>query len=302
MGGTSLLHATIIAAGGTHVPTATPSGSRRARRPPRCPRSSLVQTVARHRPAAQDGPTRATMAEGSGAEGARAAHEAVSRMVLPAHRPTQRHRGNRRWQPSPHSASQQFVSQPSQGQNAGSNTAGAHQFSRARHRLRHPTNERWLRPRRGAGTRYDRLTDPSTSAHLGRQSLLGSGRRAALAFETWTEQRIRRNEPSHPDTVAAVGASLAPTVARAEELRIQDAKAVPSVCPYRSVGCVALVQVANGKILNIEGDPRSPPTRDAVSEGRGDVPAARRSEPAHEGAAPRARRNGLGGLGPGARP
>src|SRR5881409_2230200 len=53
--------------------------------------------------------------------------------------------------------------------------------------------------------------------------------------------------------LASVGASLAPTVARAQELRIKHAKAVPSVCPYCSVGCGTLIHVADGKILHNEG-------------------------------------------------
>ena len=54
------------------------------------------------------------------------------------------------------------------------------------------------------------------------------------------------------------GATLAPALARAEELRIKNAKTVPSLCPYCSVGCATLVHVVDGKITNIEGDPRSP--------------------------------------------
>jgi formate dehydrogenase major subunit len=54
------------------------------------------------------------------------------------------------------------------------------------------------------------------------------------------------------------GATLGPATARAQELRIKDAKAVPSVCPYCSVGCATLVHTVNGHIINIEGDPRSP--------------------------------------------
>lgn len=54
------------------------------------------------------------------------------------------------------------------------------------------------------------------------------------------------------------GADLAPAVARAQELRIRGAKATPSVCPYCSVGCATLVHTIDGKIVNIEGDPRSP--------------------------------------------
>jgi formate dehydrogenase major subunit len=59
-------------------------------------------------------------------------------------------------------------------------------------------------------------------------------------------------------SLTAVGASLAPTLAQAQELRIEHAKAVPSVCPYCSVGCATLVHTIEGKIVNIEGDPRSP--------------------------------------------
>ena len=54
------------------------------------------------------------------------------------------------------------------------------------------------------------------------------------------------------------GVSLGPTIARAQELRIKDAKVTPSVCPYCSVGCATLVHTIDGQIVNIEGDPRSP--------------------------------------------
>ena len=54
------------------------------------------------------------------------------------------------------------------------------------------------------------------------------------------------------------GVNLGPTVVRAQELRIKDAKVTPSVCPYCSVGCGTLVHTVNGQIVNIEGDPRSP--------------------------------------------
>ena len=58
--------------------------------------------------------------------------------------------------------------------------------------------------------------------------------------------------------LAGFGASLAPALARADELRIKNAKTVPSLCPYCSVGCATLVHTIDGKIANIEGDPRSP--------------------------------------------
>jgi formate dehydrogenase major subunit len=41
--------------------------------------------------------------------------------------------------------------------------------------------------------------------------------------------------------LVGLGADLRPTVARAQELRIKDARAVPSICPYCSVGCATLV-------------------------------------------------------------
>jgi formate dehydrogenase major subunit len=58
--------------------------------------------------------------------------------------------------------------------------------------------------------------------------------------------------------LVGLGVSLGPATARAQELRIRDAKAVPSVCPYCSVGCATLIHTVNGQIVNIEGDPRSP--------------------------------------------
>src|SRR5918911_1741281 len=54
------------------------------------------------------------------------------------------------------------------------------------------------------------------------------------------------------------GVNLSPVVAQAQELRIKTAQVTPSVCPYCSVGCATLIHTVNGKIVNIEGDPRSP--------------------------------------------
>lgn len=63
-------------------------------------------------------------------------------------------------------------------------------------------------------------------------------------------------------TLTALGASLAPTVAHARTLRIQSAKAIPTICPYCAVGCGMIAHTVNGQIVNIEGNPDSP-----VSEG-----------------------------------
>ena len=59
-------------------------------------------------------------------------------------------------------------------------------------------------------------------------------------------------------SLLGLGASLAPVTARAQQLRIKDAKATPSVCPYCSVGCATIVHTIGGEIVNIEGDLRSP--------------------------------------------
>src|SRR5581483_9236558 len=58
--------------------------------------------------------------------------------------------------------------------------------------------------------------------------------------------------------LSALGANLGPTLARAQELRIKNARVTPSICPYCSVGCATLVSTVDGQIVNIEGDPRSP--------------------------------------------
>ena len=59
-------------------------------------------------------------------------------------------------------------------------------------------------------------------------------------------------------SLLGLGASLAPAVARAQGLRIREAKATPSVCPYCSVGCAMIVHTIGNDIVNIEGDKRSP--------------------------------------------
>ena len=63
-------------------------------------------------------------------------------------------------------------------------------------------------------------------------------------------------------TLGALGMSLAPSVAHARTLRIQNAQAVPTICPYCAVGCGMIAHTVNGEIVNIEGNPDSP-----VSEG-----------------------------------
>ena len=59
-------------------------------------------------------------------------------------------------------------------------------------------------------------------------------------------------------SLIGLGASLAPATARAQSLRIREAKATPSVCPYCSVGCGLIVHTIGNDIVNNEGDKRSP--------------------------------------------
>jgi formate dehydrogenase major subunit len=60
----------------------------------------------------------------------------------------------------------------------------------------------------------------------------------------------------------AVGAGLdwAPVEAAATSLKIKEAKAVASVCPYCAVGCGQLIYAKDGKIIDIEGNPDTPHT------------------------------------------
>ncbi|MDF3053509.1 MAG: sulfate transporter substrate-binding protein, partial [Geminicoccaceae bacterium] len=59
-------------------------------------------------------------------------------------------------------------------------------------------------------------------------------------------------------SLLGLGANLAPATARAQQLRIRDAKSTPSVCPYCAVGCATIVRTIGTEIVDIEGDPRSP--------------------------------------------
>ena len=56
-------------------------------------------------------------------------------------------------------------------------------------------------------------------------------------------------------TLGALGVSLAPSVAHARTLRIQNARSVPTICPYCAVGCGMIAHTINNQIVNIEGNP-----------------------------------------------
>ena len=65
-------------------------------------------------------------------------------------------------------------------------------------------------------------------------------------------------------SLAALGLPLTAATARAQALRIKDAKATPSVCPYCSVGCATIVHTVGNEIVNVEGDLRSPHNEGAL--------------------------------------
>ncbi len=58
--------------------------------------------------------------------------------------------------------------------------------------------------------------------------------------------------------LAGLGFDARPVQARTGALLIKQGKEVPSVCPYCAVGCGQIVTVAEGKILDIQGNSDSP--------------------------------------------
>jgi formate dehydrogenase major subunit len=88
----------------------------------------------------------------------------------------------------------------------------------------------------------------------------GSGSRAPFSRRDFI--KLSGGASAALGTLGALGVSLAPTVAHARTLRIQDARSVPTICPYCAVGCGMIAHTIDNKIVNIEGNPDSP-----VSEG-----------------------------------
>jgi formate dehydrogenase major subunit len=59
--------------------------------------------------------------------------------------------------------------------------------------------------------------------------------------------------------LSSLDVELSPAEAKIEELRIKGAKETTSVCCFCSVGCGMIVHTdAQGKVINIEGDPENP--------------------------------------------
>ena len=58
--------------------------------------------------------------------------------------------------------------------------------------------------------------------------------------------------------VAGLGFNPAPAQSAPQKKLIKEGKEVPSVCPYCAVGCGQIVTVADGKIIDIQGNSDSP--------------------------------------------
>lgn len=80
---------------------------------------------------------------------------------------------------------------------------------------------------------------------------MGLSRRDFLKFGSATAAGV---------AVGSRGLDVTPVEAAATTLKIKEAKAFHSVCPYCAVGCAQLIYSKDGKIIDIEGDPDSPHT------------------------------------------
>ncbi len=59
-------------------------------------------------------------------------------------------------------------------------------------------------------------------------------------------------------SLSQLGFNLRPVAAHAAELKIKGSKEVISICPFCSCACNLVVNVKDGKVVNIEGDPDYP--------------------------------------------
>jgi len=55
-----------------------------------------------------------------------------------------------------------------------------------------------------------------------------------------------------------LGLNLRPSVAYAARTRLKRGRPSTTICPYCAVGCGAIVEEVDGKVVNIEGDPDHP--------------------------------------------
>jgi formate dehydrogenase major subunit len=80
---------------------------------------------------------------------------------------------------------------------------------------------------------------------------MSRGSNGAFGWPLWNQAKERDFEGLGKIAASPRSETLAPRTMSAD-------KVVASVCPYCAVGCGQLVYVKNEKIIDIEGDPRSP--------------------------------------------
>lgn len=74
----------------------------------------------------------------------------------------------------------------------------------------------------------------------------------ASFLKDWSLPRQAAGQSAKSDAAKSTGSDrLRPRVEKADTVGT-------SICPYCAVGCAQLVYAKNGKVINIEGDPRSP--------------------------------------------
>jgi formate dehydrogenase major subunit len=80
----------------------------------------------------------------------------------------------------------------------------------------------------------------------------GVARRARRFLADWSLPRqLRGDDPTREAAKSTASAQLRP--------RLEDADKVgTAICPYCAVGCAQLVYAKNGRVIHVEGDPKSP--------------------------------------------
>ena len=82
--------------------------------------------------------------------------------------------------------------------------------------------------------------------------------RLRVALGRWPAPKQLASVRALPVSEVGLGAESRSAKTDAIRARTEGATAVPSVCPYCAVGCGQIVYARDGRILDIEGDPRSP--------------------------------------------
>src|ERR1044072_9082225 len=85
-----------------------------------------------------------------------------------------------------------------------------------------------------------------------KKSKVGAAERARRFLADWSLPRqLHREDPASTAAKSSGSGRLRPRIEQAD-------KVGTAICPYCAVGCAQLVYAKNGKVIHIEGDPRSP--------------------------------------------